>query len=65
MAYKPLPIKVAKDLLYLMKVMHEAIVLSRPKRMSEARLMLHSFEMICEEGIKEAEEALEPAAIAA
>ena len=46
MSYKPLPITVAKNLLYLFKVMHEAIVVNPPKTFSDARLMLHNFEII-------------------
>lgn len=60
MAYKPLPVTVAKHMLYLLKVMHEAIVLNPPKSMSEAKLMLRNFEIITSEGIKEAEAALAP-----
>ena len=60
MAYKPLPITVAKNLLYLIKVMNEAIRLSPPKTFSEAKLMLNNFEVITSEAISEAESALEP-----
>ena len=65
MAHKPLPITTAKNLLYLLKVIHEAIVLNRPKTFSDAKLMLHNFEIITSEGIKEAEDTLEPIAAVA
>ena len=65
MVHKPLPITTAKNLLYLLKVMHEAIVFNSPKTLSEARLMLRNFEIITSEGIKEAEDALEPTAAVA
>ena len=58
MAHKPLPITTAKNLLYLLKVIHEAIVLNSPKTLSEAKLLLSNFEVITSEGIKEAEDAL-------
>jgi hypothetical protein len=65
MAHKPLPIVTAKNLLYLLKVINEAIVLTPPKTLSDARLMLSNFEVITSEAIKEAESALEPSAAAA
>ena len=60
MIHKPLPITTAKNLLYLMKVMHEAIVFNSPKTLSEAGLMLSNFEVITSDAVKEAEAALEP-----
>lgn len=65
MAYKPLPITVAKELLYLVKVMNEAITLNSPKTLSEAKLMLSNFEVITSEAISEAEAALAPASMPA
>lgn len=65
MAYKPLPVTVARELLYLVKVMHEAIVLNPPKTLSEAKLMLSNFEVITSEAISEAEAALPEEAVAA
>jgi|tagenome__1003787_1003787.scaffolds.fasta_scaffold20887243_2 hypothetical protein len=61
MTHKPLAITVAKNLLYLMKVMNEAIRLNRPKTFSAAKLMLHNFETITSEAIAEAEFDLVPA----
>jgi hypothetical protein len=58
MAYKPLPITIARNLLYLVKVMNEAIHLNHPKSLSEAELMLSNFEVITSEAIREAEAAL-------
>lgn len=60
MAHKPLPITTAKNLLYLLKVIHEAIVLCPPRTLSEAMLLLSNFEIITSEGIAEAEDALGP-----
>ena len=62
--HKPMPITVAKKLLYLIKVMNEAINCNPPKTFSEAKLMLDTFEVITSEGIAEAEADL-PEPIAA
>jgi hypothetical protein len=64
-SHKPMAITTAKNLLWLMKVMHEAIVLNSPKTLSEAKLMISNFEVITSEAIIEAEDALAPAAVAA
>jgi hypothetical protein len=65
MVHKPLLIVTARKLLYLIRTMNEAIVLRPPKTLAEAKVMLDTFEVICSEGIREAEEELGPFAAAA
>ena len=60
MTYRPLPITVAKNLLYLTRVMNEAIRLAPPKTFREAKLLLSNFEVITSEATSEAEAALAP-----
>jgi len=60
MAYKPLPILTAKKLLYFIKTMNEALTLNSPRTLSEAKLLLATFEVITTEAIKEAEDELGP-----
>jgi hypothetical protein len=55
MIYKN-PLTTVSKLLYLVKVMNEAIKSNHPKTLTEAKLLLRNFEVIAENAISETAE---------